>query len=86
MCYTGICLLEFGGGDRLGDCMIPDHSEFKHQYGETPCMVGQCPNDPEDEAYIAANRERLDLICGRFISDRFGRHIAEHTNAADRAS
>lgn len=86
MCYTGICLFEYCGGDSLGDCMVSSHSEFERRYGESPCIVGQCPHDPEDEAYIAANRERLELIFRQFISDRHGRHMAQHAIAADRAS
>lgn len=69
MCYTGICLFENGGG-RAGDCMVFGHSDFEKRYGESPCIVGQLPQDPDDEKYIEENKERLDDIYKRYLEER----------------
>lgn len=69
MCYTGVCLFENGGG-RAGECMVFGHEKFKERFGESPCIVGQCPGDPDDEKYIEENRERLDAIYGRWLIER----------------
>ena len=62
MCYTGICLFEYSGGNSIGGCMVSVHDSFQERYGESPCIVGQCPQDPDDEKYIEENKERLDDI------------------------
>lgn len=69
MCYTGICIFEYSGGDSVGGCMVHDHDAFRERYGETPCTVGQCPHDPDDERYIKENRDRLNEIFNRYWSD-----------------
>ncbi len=70
MCYTGICLFEYSGGASVGGCMVNRHIEFKERYGETPCMVGQCPHDPDDEKYMKDNKERLEEIYRRWNGER----------------
>lgn len=82
MCYTGICLFEYSGGESVGGCQVCGHQRFTERYGESPCIVGMCPQDPEEEEYIANNRERLEAIYGEWIADRYGRHKAEHERAA----
>lgn len=70
MCYTGECFFEYSGGDSVGDCMVNRHAEFKERYGESPCIVGQCPQNPDDERYIEDNRERLEEIYRRWCRER----------------
>jgi len=50
--------------------MVFGHEKFKERFGESPCIVGQCPGDPDDEKYIEENRERLDAIYGRWLIER----------------
>lgn len=70
MCFTGVCLFE-NGGDRAGECMVFGHKAFEEKYGESPCIVGQCPQDPDDEKYIKENKERLEEIYRRWIRERY---------------
>lgn len=69
MCYTGVCLFE-NGGDRAGECMVFRHKEFESRYGESPCIVGQCPQDPDEEKYMQENKEHLDDIHRRWCRER----------------
>ena len=87
MCYTGICFFECGGGPSgQGNCTVGSFEKFKEKYGETPCIVGQCPQDPDDAKYIEENRERLNGIYVRYLSDCFKRHLPEHALAEAGAS
>lgn len=87
MCYTGICLFECGGGPSgPGGCTVGSFDKFREMYGDTPCMVGQCPQDPDDAKYIEENRERLDAAYRRYMADRFKRHLPEHARAEAGAS
>lgn len=88
MCYTGICLFESGWGPRgPGDCtVVGSFEKFEERYGETPCMVGQCPQDPDDAKYMEENRERLNGIYEKYLADRFKRHLPEHALAEAGAS
>lgn len=69
MCYTGICLFENGGG-MAGECMVSNHARFEEMYSETPCIVGRCPGDPDDERYIEAHEEHFDQIYCRWMKER----------------
>lgn len=62
MCYSGECLFEVGGGDRIGDCIIYDHSKFLEEYGLSPCLVGGVIIDAYDEVTFELNRKRIEEI------------------------
>lgn len=70
MCNSGVCSFE-DGGDHAGECTAP--SGFRERYGVSPCIVGGCYEDPDDERWaeehadeIEKAREALAVIGDRF--------------------
>lgn len=57
MCYSGICDFE-AGGDRAGECAAP--RGFRERYGVSPCIVGGCYEDPDDERWAEEVQVMLD--------------------------
>lgn len=57
MCYSGVCSFE-DGGDNAGECTAP--SGFRERYGVSPCIVGGCYEDPDDERWAEEHEDEIE--------------------------